>query len=330
MSQIDPARRIDALSHGFWESALLFAGVRSGLFAALADGPLTADEVATKAGLDARAVLLTLRGLAGLGLIAGDGDRWAIAAGYADLLVPGAPDDRTAILEHLAGMWEAWGRLPEVLREGRPVRRADLPGADRRAGFRAFIMCMHQLSARSAEAFAALPELADAASFLDVGAGPGTYAIAMARRTPALRATSSTAPRRWRLRASSPRGRRCRSVRLHRATRLPTIRSGFMQVLLSAAAARPTSGGMPGVVARGAAALAPADCWRSMEFVLDPGGTSPAEAAIFGVNMLVNTETGRTYEAEELEVMMREAGLEPAGRRPLAGRSLLILARRPG
>jgi hypothetical protein len=48
------------------------------------------------------------------------------------------------------------------------------------------------------------------------------------------------------------------------------------------------------------------------EGLIDPDGTSPVGAALFSLNMLVNTGEGRSYSGREIAGWMREAGfVEP-------------------
>jgi cyclopropane fatty-acyl-phospholipid synthase-like methyltransferase len=44
------------------------------------------------------------------------------------------------------------------------------------------------------------------------------------------------------------------------------------------------------------------------DFLLNEGKTSPANAAVFAVNMLVNTENGRTYTFGEVRRWLSDAG----------------------
>ncbi len=46
------------------------------------------------------------------------------------------------------------------------------------------------------------------------------------------------------------------------------------------------------------------------EGLIDPEGTSPVRAALFSLNMLVNTGAGQSYSGEEIMALMREAGFE--------------------
>ena len=64
------------------------------------------------------------------------------------------------------------------------------------------------------------------------------------------------------------------------------------------------------------------------EFFVDPDRTTPAEAALFAVNMLAMTPGGRTYTLDEVGAWARDAGLTPAGHERISERSGLAFFRR--
>jgi hypothetical protein len=64
------------------------------------------------------------------------------------------------------------------------------------------------------------------------------------------------------------------------------------------------------------------------EFVLDEDRTTPAEASLFSINMLVNTEAGRSFSYGEIAGWMRAAGLREI-ERPPDGSGKVIVGHRP-
>src|SRR5207344_439502 len=86
-------RDIADVAYGFMGSKALFAALEIGVFAALAEGPRTADDLAAAFGLDVRRLATLLRALAGLGLVVEDGDGFRNAPAAQRHLVPGARGD---------------------------------------------------------------------------------------------------------------------------------------------------------------------------------------------------------------------------------------------
>lgn len=72
-------------------------------------------------------------------------------------------------------------------------------------------------------------------------------------------------------------------------------------------------------------ALAPGGRIVIRDFILEPDKTAPKSAALFALNMLVNTRAGSTYNEAEYRSWLREAGFDGIQRI----QPDLIVARRP-
>jgi hypothetical protein len=73
-------------------------------------------------------------------------------------------------------------------------------------------------------------------------------------------------------------------------------------------------------------ALAPGGTIAIAEFLVNRDRSGPANALLFAVNMLVNTENGSTYSFEEISSWLGEAGFTNARSLDAPGPSPLILA----
>ena len=135
-TQVEPAeveafagRAIGDLA-GAMATVLCAIGDRVGLFRALAAGPATAAELATRAGADERYVLEWARGLAAAGYLEADRDsgRFALPPAHAAVL---AEEGGVFFLgggyEELAGMLQVLGRVAEAFRTGGGVPQAAYP-----------------------------------------------------------------------------------------------------------------------------------------------------------------------------------------------------------
>ena len=60
----------------------------------------------------------------------------------------------------------------------------------------------------------------------------------------------------------------------------------------------------------------------------DPGRTSPRAAALFAVNMLVNTSAGTHYTEADYRVWMLDAGLVEIQRMEIEAPTALLIGRR--
>jgi len=76
-------------------------------------------------------------------------------------------------------------------------------------------------------------------------------------------------------------------------------------------------------------ALAPGGVIAIAEFLVSADRTGPLSGLIFSINMLVNTESGRTYSFEELSDWLREAGFVEPRLLEVPAVSPLVLANKP-
>ena len=187
----DSFARLAGMAGGYVEARILQAAVRLGVFDALRDEE-TADAptVAAAIGAEARATGLLLDALAVAGLVDKDGPRYRLNDLSRTYLLSASPKDFSGMIRFDALMWEAWGKLEDAVRTGRPARLPDMYQTDE-AETGIFIEAMDSLvNARGdAEAAADALDLGGARRLLDIGPGPATYPIALCRRNPALRAT---------------------------------------------------------------------------------------------------------------------------------------------
>ncbi len=134
---------------------------------------------------DARAVDILLRNLETAGLVHRRGAAYGAGTLARAHLNRNSPECHGAYLDLLQHQWEQWARLPAVVRTGKPVEGN---GPDDPAYRRSFTWAMHQRSLKPAKQVAAQLDLKHARSLLDVGGGPGTYAMEFLKRHPRLRA----------------------------------------------------------------------------------------------------------------------------------------------
>lgn len=331
LNHTPPIYEMEGLIHGFWRSRIMFAGVELGIFEALARRPMTEEDLTAELGYDRRGLGILLGALAGIGLLEVDANRYRVADRWAEILVSGGPMSQTHMIMHLRKMWESWGRLDEVVRTGRRRQLPPLNAAEDEAGIRAFIGGMHEGSRHSARELAAKLDLSGINRMLDVGGGPGTYCIELARRRPELKATlmDRILPLEVARENIEAAGLEDRIERRLGDALADDYGQNYDLVLISQLlhAYGPAENAM--IARKGAEALRPGGRLIINEFALLRGRGEPAHAAIFGVNMLVNTDEGRTYQAAEIEGWMRDAGLVDLRHEDLVCRSTLFHGIRP-
>jgi len=316
-----------------WQPArVLMSTNRLDVFTALGDRYLTAREVAQACGTHPRSTRLLLNACVALGFLHKRGGHYANSPEARDLLVKGDPGYVGDGINHLDRLWAAWGGLTEAVRTNRrvSVRAAvsDDPGVHRD-----FILAMHTRALRSGEALAENLDLAGRKQLFDAGGGAGTYSIFLVRRYPGLRAIVFDLPPTTEIAREiiADSGLQDRiSLRAGDYFR-DDFGQGNDVVLLSAVLHSMAPRRCKLLLKKSYDSLVSGGLVVVQEGLIDPDGTSPVWAALFSLNMLVNTGEGRSYSGREIAAWMRETGFEQPLVKPLPapGNVSLVIGTKP-
>jgi predicted O-methyltransferase YrrM len=196
---------------------------------------------------------------------------------------------------------------------------------------RAFARAMADTGRESSRLTATAIDLSEVRHFLDLGGGPGSYAIEFAQRAPDLEAVifdsaETLEVARQNVAAARLSGRI--EVRAGNAFE-DELGSGYDLILLSNFIHIYSPEQNRPLMGRCAAALAAGGRLAIKDFFLDPDRTSPTAAALFAVNMLVNTEAGDCYTLSEVRTWCAAAGLRFETYRELTAQSGLVIVKKP-
>jgi hypothetical protein len=181
---------------GAWTAKILAEIVRLDVPDAIAEGPLTADDLVRKAGIRAHPVALhrALRACAALGIVTEDSAGRFGPTRLSALLTRDAPGTLKRFVEYSGGLlWKVWTGLPEGLATGEPQARAQLglPFFDYLA---AEPKALEEFSATS-EAHSAVTnvgvleryDFANIRTLVDVGGGAGHLVVQVLHKYPGIR-----------------------------------------------------------------------------------------------------------------------------------------------
>ncbi|MEW6541980.1 MAG: class I SAM-dependent methyltransferase [Nitrospirota bacterium] len=297
----------DAIS-SFRLPRVLITALELNLFAAVGDRAWTVPALARRLKVNERGLDILCRNLASAGLLVKRGDRYRNGTLARTELNSRHPDFRGAYLELIRSHWDEWSQLTTSVRTGRPVEHED---PDEPAYRRRFSWAMHQRSIRAAAEVAAQVKLDGAGTLLDLGGGPGTYALAFLARNPRLRATvCDRAPAlevAREIAATHRHGRRLAYLPLDFMKQAVPGRydviwySNVLHIYSPEENRR--------LFRRLASALNPGGRLLIQDiFLLDREGLYPAEANLFAATMLLFTEGGNTYGLRETATWLRETG----------------------
>lgn len=302
-----PVRSLDdlmAVAHGYQRAMILFAALKLGVFRGLGDGGCGASDLARRVGADPGKLSVLLDALAAQGLVGKKGGIYRNARVARELLLPGPRSMESILLHHLDG-WGEWGRLSATVRAGRTPRS----GAEGNWQEN-FIRGMEENARERAAAMAGRIPLRRGERVLDLGGGPGTYAVAWADAFPDAEITVFDSPATLRvarkiLREKGEEGR----VRLLEGDFLVDPVGGpYDFVWISQILHAYSEGDCKKLLRRARSALVPGGRVAVQEFLPAEGKTSPPGPVFFSVHMVAVTGVGRAYTAREIAAMMKAAG----------------------
>jgi predicted O-methyltransferase YrrM len=310
-----------AVGHGYQRAMILFAALKLGVFRGLAAGGCDASALARRVGADPGKLSVLLDALAALGLVGKRGKTYRNAQVVRELLLPGPRSMESILLHHLDG-WGEWGRLSATVRAGRTPR-----GGAKGNWRENFIRGMEENARERAAAVAGRILLRRGDRVLDLGGGPGTYAVAWADACPGAEITVFDTPATLRVarKILREKGASVR-VRLLEGDFLEDPLGGPYDFVWISQILHAYSGSdCVKLLRRARSALAPGGRVAVQEFLLAEGKTSPPGPVFFSVHMVAVTEGGRAYTAREIAAMLKAAGLRKiaAGRTDARGVGIL-------
>jgi 2-polyprenyl-3-methyl-5-hydroxy-6-metoxy-1,4-benzoquinol methylase len=283
-------KRFRQMYLGFTTARVILTANTLGVFDRLKK-PSSAGKMAKALGTDVRATGIMLDALTGIGLLkkfrTGE---YALTAMSRRYLVRDSSYYQGDIVKHASVMWQNWTALDTVLRTGSPARRARDNDS--------FIMGMHNLSLlRTGELVKAIG-LEGVKSMLDLGSGPGTNAICMARK--GVKGTIFDLPETIRIARKVVRSERVKGLTfLAGDFFVDDIGKGYDLILVSQILHAYSEKENRFLVGKCRGALNPGGRVVIHEFPIDETLTSPPQSALFSVNMLVATEEGRQKDKSE-------------------------------
>jgi len=306
------------LSGGYWSACALHAGVKLDVFTPLAEGSHSTSDLAVRLAIPARGLTMLLNALAALELLVKQGESYAVTPFAAQFLAKTSPQYLGHIILHHHHLMAGWAQLDEAVQGGGPIRPRvshDVGEAERES----FEMGMFNLAMQLAPRIVPLVDLSGRRRLLDLGGGPGTYAIHFCQHNPQLTAIIYDLPTTRRFAEQT-------IARFGLADRVSfeagdfdndEIRGRFDVAWLSHILHGEGPEGCATILAKAVAALEPGGVLLVQEFILNDSRDGPLFPALFSLNMLLATPAGQAYSERELFAMLAAAGLSDLKRLPL-------------
>lgn len=309
------------LSNSYWQVCVLHAAVKLDLFSILDGKSMQVWQLANKIGADRDGLERLLTPLVAMELLLKEKERFSCTRSAAIFLSRQSPLYLGHIIQHHRQLMASWAHLDEAVKSGGPVRR---PYAGDDPEWRSnFLLGMDELAMLIAPKLVGKIDLSGRRRLLDLGGGPGTWAIQFCKKNPQLQATVFDLP------TSRPFAEETID-RFDMQQRITFETGDFLREHLTggydvAWLSHILHGEGPQEVStildKVAAVLKPGGLLLIHDFVLDDDGSGPLFPALFSLNMLLGTADGRSYSGSELFEMLRAAGFEDAQRLDLGSLS---------
>jgi ubiquinone/menaquinone biosynthesis C-methylase UbiE len=327
--------RLMQLCWGFAPPLLIGASIRHKIFDTLAAVPLPAEELARRTNTNPRALAMVANALTAFGLLSKDPQfRYALTPESDAFLVSHKPSFQGGIFNHIdSQLIPNWIHLADILRTGLPATAVNQAGS----GAQFFEQLVEDIFPMSYPAATALGKSLNLASshnavrVLDLAAGSGVWGIALAQQSPNVRVTAVDWPNVLNV-------TRKVAKRFELADRfnyiegdLATVDFGKHHTLATLGHILHSEGADASqkLITKTFSALAPGGQIAIAEFVINDNRSGPTNAAIFAVNMLVNTDHGDTFTLPEISAWLKHAGFTNIRTLEAPGPSPLILATKP-
>jgi|GEM_PF-458908 len=322
-------RKMDEMTLGYRKSMLLLTANHMGLFRLLAQSPANSSEICSALKTSPRGTRLMLDALVGLDIISLNDGIYELAGLGLEFLHPDSEYYMGDIYEHNYNLLTRWMKLEDSIKTGEPLLSDD---DQSRTGdsLTAFIMGMQNLCSVQGDGIAEALNIKDVKSILDLGGGPGTLLHAVLKRQPNAKGVVLD-------RADVVELARQESAK----NNLPEI--GYISgdifsanwggpwdmILLSNIIHSYSEEKNREIIKLCEKNLTHGGQLVIIDFFLDETGTEPSYASLFSLNMLLNTDMGRSYRLSNTEDWVRSSGLNPINYVKVGLNSGILTATKP-
>ncbi len=296
------------LSGYYWKTCALHAAVKLDVFSALDQAAVSAAEVAETCNCSGEAMQRLLNALTAMGLVSKDGDRYTNTGSASNFLSRSSENYIGFMMMHHYHLVPSWHALDQSVITGQPIRQGASQSDEEWR--ESFLMGMFNMAMNLAPRVVPLLDLRHRTHLLDLGGGPGTYAVHFCQSNPELRATVFDLP------TTRPFAEKIFS-RFNMAERITfkagnfiddEIGQGYDVAWLSHIIHGESPSDSQKLIDKTVTSLKPGGMIVIHEFILDNDLTGPLFPALFSLNMLLGTAGGRSYSEAQLTEMLSNAG----------------------
>lgn len=317
-SIIKQAKKLREISNGFRPARVLLTANNYRVFDHL-EKPRSVSTISKRLGTDLRATEILLDALTGLGLLKKRDKNYSNSPIASRFLVSSSPYYQGDYLRHADNHWKNWSGLDEVIKTGSPFHIAHNRDA--------FIRGMHNLASLRAKKIISLIGLKGIQTALDLGGGPGTYSIEMAKK--GIHVTLFDRPETIEIAKGVFKMTDVKDIIFIGGDFLfDDIGKGYDLIFISQVLHSLSEKDNIQLLRKCRRALNKRGRIIIQEAYLSDDRTYPLKSTLSSVNMLINTVAGRCYSHDEIKGWFRKTGLRDI-REKIIDDSVLISGRLP-
>jgi predicted O-methyltransferase YrrM len=290
------------------------------VFTIIAEGQTRAQAVARKSGADERGMSMLLNALTAMELLVKTGDNYAAVPSAERLLSKHSPQYIGYMIMHHHHLVESWSQLDQAVRTGKAVRTRP-SFFDDESHRENFLMGMFNMAMGIAPGLTRQISLSGRRRLLDLGGGPGTYAIHFCMNNSDLSATIYDLPatRPFAEKTVEKFGMKNRVVFADGNYLEDPIEGKYDAVWMSHILHGEGPGDCQKIIWKAVRATEPGGMIMVHDFLLKDTMDSPLFPALFSLNMLLGTPYGQAYSEKQISLMLMEAGVKDIRRLDFKG-----------
>lgn len=305
------------ISGNYWKACTLHAGVQLDLFTVIGDEQVTSEDIAQRLEADERGVAMLLNALTAMALLSKTENDYSNTSASRTFLSKDSSQYLGYMIMHHHHLVDSWAKLNQAVKTGKPVRErvSHSEGETRES----FLMGMFNTAMNIAPRLVSKINLSKRKHLLDVGGGPGTYAIHFCMSNPQLKATVYDLPstRPFAQRTIETFGLEKRIDFMDGDYLEDRIKGLYDVAWLSHILHGEGPEDCRKIINKAVSALEPGGMIIVHDFILDDTMNGPLFPALFSLNMLLGTENGQSYSEKQIKNMLADAGVKNMQRIPI-------------
>ena len=307
------------LSGQYWATCTLHAAVELDVFTAIGEQQFPAGDIAKKLNVNQEGVVRLLNALTALNLLKKENNFFSNTRASKTFLSKDSPGYIGYMISHHHHLVDSWSKLDQAVKTGTPVRER---GSHTSSEWReSFLMGMFNMAMSVAPSVVDTIDLSGRGHLLDLGGGPGTYAIHFCMKNPKLKGTVYDLP------TTRPFAEKT-IEKFDLTDRIDFMDGNYVNegiegvydvAWLSHILHGEGQEDCQRIINKTVSALEPEGTIIVHEFILNNTMDGPLFPALFSLNMFLGTSEGQSYSEKQITDMLAKAGVKKIRRLSFKG-----------